>query len=116
MAFDGQEHAAGGARLRNHGVSTTFIEGVRFMEPEYSPACLAFSPSARMTTGWCWFCAGPCPWDAVPEIDHRLNGVTDRQTGDSGIFGPPLAVRIVAERAGDDTRLVAVTTTSGTVG
>jgi hypothetical protein len=49
MAFDGQEHAAGGARLRNHGVSTTFIEGVRFMEPEYSPACLAFSPLARMT-------------------------------------------------------------------
>lgn len=49
MAFDGQEHAAGGARLRNHGVSATFIEGVRFMEPEYSPACLAFSPLARMT-------------------------------------------------------------------
>ena len=30
-------------------VSTTFIEGVRFMEPEYSPACLAFSPLARTT-------------------------------------------------------------------
>jgi hypothetical protein len=33
----------GGARLRNHAVSATFTEGVRFMEPEYSPACLAFS-------------------------------------------------------------------------
>jgi hypothetical protein len=91
-------------------------EGVRFMEPEYSPACLAFSPSARIAIRLVLVLRGFVPLGCVPEIDHRLNGVTDRQTGDSGIFGPPLAVRIVAERAGDDTRLVAVTTTSGTVG
>jgi hypothetical protein len=43
-------------------------------------------------------------------------GVTDRHAGDSGIFGPPLAVRIVAQRAGDDSRLVSVTTTPAFLG
>ena len=45
---------------------------------------------------------------AVAEIMHLMDEVVDGKTGDAGVLGTAFAVGIVAERAGPDLRLAAV--------
>ena len=117
IAFDGQEHAAGGARLRNHGGFDHLHRRRPLHGAGVLPGVSAFSPLARMIIRLVLVLRGSVPLGCGPGNRSSSGyGVTDRHTGDSGIFGPSLAVRIVAQRAGDETQLVAVTTTSGIVG